>query len=297
MRRWTPIGVVGTVPSPPVPVFHAIVLGLVQGFSEFLPISSSGHLILVPWLFGWNDFAGYEGAESVKKAFDVSLHIGTLIAVVGYFRRELAVYVREGLRLVFSRQRPATVEGRIAWLLVLATVPAALVGAVFEDVIDEQLGKPWIIGVSLIVFGLLLWWADQRKGERPLDDLSVRDSIEVGVAQALALNPGTSRSGITITAARWVGFDRDSAARLSFLMSVPVIFGAVVFKVGKLVSDGIPDGLIGPMIAGIVTSAIAGWIAVWGTLRILRTQTFLPFVIYRVVLGLFVLGVVATGWR
>jgi undecaprenyl-diphosphatase len=280
-----------------VPIFHAIVLGLVQGLSEFLPISSSGHLILVPWLFGWDDFAGYEGAESVKKAFDVSLHIGTLIAVVGYFRRELAVYVREGLRLVFSRQRPATTEGRIAWLLVLATVPAALVGAFFEDWIDETLGEPWIIAVSLIVFGLLLWWADQKRGERLLDELNVPDALKVGAAQALALNPGTSRSGITITTARWIGFDRDAAARLSFLMSVPVIAGAVVFKVGKLFADGIPDGLVAPMIAGIITSAIAGWIAVWGTLKIVRTQTFLPFVIYRVVLGVAVLGVLATGWR
>jgi undecaprenyl-diphosphatase len=277
-----------------VPIFHAIVLGLVQGLSEFLPISSSGHLILVPWLFGWDDFAG---DESVKKAFDVSLHIGTLIAVAGYFRHDLVVYIREGLRLLVRRQRPASVEGRIAWLLVLATVPAALVGAIFEDWIDESLGEPWIIGVSLIVFGLLLWWADQQKGERPLDDLGVADSLKVGAAQALALNPGTSRSGITITAARWTGFDRDSAARLSFLMSIPVIFGAVVFKVGSLAADGIPDGLIGPMIVGIITSAIAGWVAVWGTLRILRTTTFLPFVIYRVVLGVAVLAILATGWR
>ena len=280
-----------------MPILHAIVLGLVQGLSEFLPISSSGHLILVPWLFGWNDFSGYEGAESVKKAFDVSLHIGTLIAVVAYFRRELVVYVREGLRLVVRRERPVTVEGRIAWLLVLATVPAALVGALFEDWIDEELGKPWIIGVSSIAFALLLWWADQQRGSRPLDDLRARDALKVGAAQALALNPGTSRSGITITAARWTGFDRDSAARLSFLMSIPVIAGAVVFKMGSLAVDGIPEGLVGPMVVGIITSAIAGWFAVWGTLRLLRTQTFLPFVIYRVLLGIAVLAIAASGWR
>jgi undecaprenyl-diphosphatase len=280
-----------------VPILHAIVLGLVQGLSEFLPISSSGHLILVPWLLGWNDFAGYEGAESIEKAFDVSLHIGTLIAVAAYFRRELAVYIREGVLMVVRRDRPRTVEGRIAWLLLLATVPAAIVGAVFEQQIDEHLGEPWIIGVSMIVFGLLLWWADQQKGDRPLDDLSTADAVKVGAAQALALNPGTSRSGITITAARWVGFDRDSAARLSFLMSVPVIAGAVLFKAVKLANDGIPDGLVWPMIVGIVTSAIAGWFAVWGTLKLLRTQTFLPFVIYRVLLGVAVLGIAASSWR
>jgi undecaprenyl-diphosphatase len=280
-----------------VPIFHAIVLGLVQGLSEFLPISSSGHLILVPWLLGWNDFAGYDGAESVEKAFDVSLHLGTLVAVVAYFRRELAVYVRDGVSMVIHRDRPATVEGRIGWLLLLATVPAALVGAVFEDQIDKHLGKPVIIGISMIVFGLLLWWADQQKGSRPLEDLGTADAIKVGAAQALALNPGTSRSGITITAARWIGFDRDSAARLSFLMSVPVIAGAVLFKGLKLAKDGIPDGLLWPMVVGIITSAIAGWFAVWGTLRLLRTTTFLPFVIYRVLLGIFVIGVAASSWR
>jgi undecaprenyl-diphosphatase len=276
---------------------HAIVLGLVQGLSEFLPISSSGHLILVPWLFGWHDFSGYEGAESIEKAFDVALHLGTLIAVVAYFRHELAVYIREGVLMVVQRDRPPTVEGRIAWLLLLATVPAALVGAVFEQQIDEHLGEPWIIGVSLIFFGLLLWWADQQKGIRSLEQLNVPDALKVGAAQALALNPGTSRSGITITAARWVGFNRDSAARLSFLMSVPVIAGALLFKGLKLAKDGIPDGLVGPMIVGIITSAIAGWFAVWGTLKLLRTTTFLPFVIYRVLLGVAVLGIAASGWR
>ena len=272
-------------------------LGLVQGLSEFLPISSSGHLILVPWLFGWNDFSGYEGAESIQKAFDVALHLGTLIAVVAYFRHDLAVYVREGVMMVIDRDRPRTVEGRIAWLLLLATVPAALVGAVFEDQIDKHLGQPWIIGVSMIVFGLLLWWADQKQGIRKLEELNVPDALKVGAAQALALNPGTSRSGITITAARWIGFDRDSAARFSFLMSVPVIAGALLFKGLKLAKDGIPDGLVWPMIVGIITSAIAGWIAVWGTLKLLRTTTFLPFVIYRVLLGIAVLGIAASSWR
>ena len=277
-----------------MPIVHAIVLGLVQGLSEFLPISSSGHLILVPWLFGWDDF---DGNESVAKAFDVSLHIGTLIAVVAYFRRELMVYVREGLRLVFERRQPTTVDGRIAWLLVLATVPAALVGAVFEDQIDERLGKPWIIGVSLIVFGIVLWLADRLKGTRRLEQFSAREALMVGAAQALALNPGTSRSGITITAARWTDFDRDAAARLSFLMSVPVIAGAVVLKVGRLIVDGIPDGLLAPMLVGIATSAVSGWVAVWGTMRLIRTRSFTPFVVYRIVAGTAVLIILASGWR
>jgi undecaprenyl-diphosphatase len=288
---------VGRVPSDPVPLLHAFVLGLVQGLSEFLPISSSGHLILVPWLFGWDDFAGMENAESMKKAFDVSLHIGTLVAVVAYFRRDLVVYVREGLRMVVQRDKPATREGRIAWLLLLATMPAALVGAVLEDWIDTTLGEPWIIAVSLIVFGIVLWWADRRAGQRVIDGFATRDALVIGAAQALALNPGTSRSGITITASRVAGFDRDAAARISFLMSLPVTAGAVVLKMARLVADGIPDGLLGPMIVGILTSAVSGWFAVWGTLRLIRTRSFAPFVVYRVVLGVAVLGIISAGWR
>jgi undecaprenyl-diphosphatase len=212
----------------PVPIFHAIVLGLVQGLAEFLPISSSGHLILVPWLFGWNDF----DSASTQKAFDVALHLGTLIAVVAYFRKDLVVYVREGLRLVFNRERPASPEGKLAWLLVVSALPAAAVGAIFEETIDEVLGTPTLIALSLIFFGLVLAWADRRPGSRVIDEYGTRDAVEVGLAQVLALNPGTSRSGITITAARTIGFSRDAAARISFLMSIPVTTGAVVFKMG-----------------------------------------------------------------
>jgi undecaprenyl-diphosphatase len=279
-----------------VPIFHAIVLGLVQGLSEFLPISSSAHLILVPWLFGWNDFEGLGGA-SVQKAFDVALHIGTLVAVVAYFRRDLQVYVTKGVQLVVRRERPVDPEGRLAWLLVLSAVPAAAVGALFENTIDERLGTPFIIAISMIVFGLLLWVADKSTGRRSIERYGARDAVMVGAAQALALNPGTSRSGITITASRFLGFDRDAAARVSFLMAIPVTAGAIVFKVGKLVADGIPDGLLVPMIVGIITSAISGWLAVWGTLRLVRTHSFTPFVVYRVALGVLVLAILATGWR
>lgn len=279
-----------------MPIYHAIILGLVQGLSEFLPISSSGHLILVPWLFGWNDFEGIGGA-SVQKAFDVALHIGTLIAVVAYFRRDLARYVTKGIGLVVRRERPVDPDGRLAWLLVLSALPAAAVGAVFENTIDEQLGTPFIIACSLIFFGLLLYVADRRTGTRTIDDYRAGDALKVGAAQVLALNPGTSRSGITITAARFLGFDRDAAARASFLMAIPVTAGAIVFKVGKLAADGIPDGLLGPMIVGIITSGISGWIAVWGTLRLVRTHSFTPFVIYRVALGVAVLLILASGWR
>ncbi len=276
-----------------MPIFHAIVLGIVQGLAEFLPISSSGHLLLVPWLFGWDDLAD----AGVKKAFDVSLHIGTLVAVVAYFRRDLVIYVREGLRLVVSRQRPTSPEGRLAWLLVVSALPAAAVGALFEETIDEVLGTPALIAVSLIVFGLVLAWADRRTGTRTIEEYRGKDALLVGAAQALALNPGTSRSGITITAARTFGFSRDAAARISFLMSIPVTTGAVVFKMTKLLIDGIPADLRVPMVVGIVTSGLAGWVAVWGTIRLVRTRSFMPFVIYRCVLGVVVLVVIAAGWR
>jgi undecaprenyl-diphosphatase len=281
------------VELPSVPIIHAVILGLVQGLSEFLPISSSGHLLLVPWLFNWHDFDN----SAIEKAFDVALHLGTLVAVVGYFRRELVVYVREGLRLVVHRERPATPEGRLAWLLVLSSLPAAVAGALFEKMIDDKLGKPGLIAVSLIVFGVLLGLADRRAGSRNLDDFDRDDAVKVGAAQVLALNPGTSRSGITMTAARYLGFTRDAAARASFLMAIPVTAGAVAYKLLKLAKDGVPSGLGVPMIVGIVTAGISGWAAVWGMLRLIRTRSFMPFVIYRCALGVLVLVILAAGWR
>jgi len=275
-----------------VPIYQAIILGIVQGLSEFLPISSSGHLLLVPWLAGWEELD-----PSIKKSFDVALHLGTLVAVVGYFWRDVTTYVVEGTKLVFDRKVPPTTDGKLAWLFVLATLPAAAVGALFEDQIDTRLGTPTIIGISLIAFGVLLAIADRSLGRRKVEDFRAKDALIVGAAQALALNPGTSRSGITMTAGRFLGFDREAAVRISFVMSIPVIFGAVVFKFGGLISDGIPDGLLVPLIVGIITSCLAGLLAVWGTLKIVRTSSFMPFVIYRIALGVLVLIVVATGAR
>ena len=276
-----------------MPILHAIVLGLVQGLSEFLPISSSGHLLLVPWLFDWHDFDD----ESTEKAFDVALHIGTVVVTIVYFRRDLVRYVRAGLRAVVHRGEPLTTDGRVGWLLLLSTIPAAAVGAVFEDQIDENLGTPGIIAISLILGGVLLAVADRAGGRRTVEQYGVRDAVAVGAAQALALNPGTSRSGITITAGRFLGFDRDSAARISFLMMIPVTGGAVAFKMAGLLADGIPSDLRVPMLVGIVTSGLSGWLAVWGTLRLVRTRSFMPFVIYRIAAGVVVLAILATNWR
>ena len=276
-----------------MPIIHAIVLGLVQGLSEFLPISSSGHLLLTPWLFGWNDFSDV----SVEKAFDVALHLGTLIAVIAYFRKDLVVYVRDGLRMVVQKEKPRTSEGRLAWLLVVASIPAALFGAIAGNWVDEHLGKPVIIAASLIVFGLLLAWADRRLGKRKFEEMNSRDAIFIGLAQVIALNPGTSRSGISISAARILGFDRDTAVRFSFLLSVPVTAGAVAVKLLELFKDGIPEGLVMPMIVGIVTAGISGWLAVAGLLKLIRSKSFDAFVIYRVIAGVAILAIAASSWR
>ena len=278
-------------------ILHAIVLGIVQGLTEFLPISSSGHLEIVPWLFNWDDF----DSQATAKAFDTALHLGTLVAVLFYLRRELAVYLRDGLAVVLKRGGPATSSGKRAWFLVASAIPAGIVGVIFEDSITERLGTPTLIAVSLIVFGLLLMWADRRatstQNSRDVTQLSLRDALVIGAAQVLALNPGTSRSGITITAARLSGYSRDAAARLSFLMSVPIVGGAVLFKLVQLWRDGIPSGLAVPMMVGIVSAGVSGWIAMWSMIRLVRTKSFSPYVVYRVVFGAAILLLVATNVR
>jgi undecaprenyl-diphosphatase len=274
-------------------IFHAIVLGLVQGLTEFLPISSSGHLILAPWLFGWNDFNDI----AIQKAFDTSLHLGTLIAVLFYLRADLVPYVREGIKVVVTPKKANKTVGRRAWMFVLSAVPAGIAGAIAEEWITEKLGTPAMVAISLMVFGAILIWADRQVGTRDVDTFSTRDALLIGAAQVIALNPGTSRSGITITAARKFGFSRDAAARVSFLMSVPVIGGAVLLKLAKLAKDGIPDGLLTPMIVGIIAAGISGWIAMWGMIRLLRSRSFTPFVMYRFVAGFSVLALLATSFR
>jgi len=276
-----------------VSIFHAIVLGLVQGLTEFLPISSSGHLILAPWLFGWNDFNDIE----IQRAFDAALHLGTLVAVLFYLRADLIPYVREGIKVVVAPKKANKTIGRRAWMFVLSAVPAGIAGAIAENWITEKLGTPALIAISLMLFGAVLVWADRQTGTRDLNSFSTRDALLIGAAQVLALNPGTSRSGITITAARTFGFSRDAAARVSFLMSVPVIGGAVLLKLTKLAKDGIPEGLLTPMIVGIVAAGISGWIAMWGMIRLLRSRSFTPFVMYRFAVGIGVLSLLATSVR
>ena len=271
-----------------MPILHAIILGITQGLSEFLPISSSGHLILVPWLFGWDELTRN---PELNKSFDVALHVGTFVGALAYFRLDV-VRIVEGALGSLRKRAVETPDERLAWLLVLSTVPAALVGVLFEGFIEERLGDPWLIGVMLIVFGLVLWWADRLPERRPEDAWRARDAVLMGVAQALALQPGVSRSGVTMSMARWLGFDRAAAARLSFLMSIPVIAGAVLLSVGGLVADGgVPPGFGPAFFWGIVASAITGFIAVWLLLKAIRRLSLLPYVAYRVVAGTAVIAI------
>jgi undecaprenyl-diphosphatase len=276
-------------------ILHAIILGITQGFTEFFPISSSGHLALIPWLFGWNDFAGN---ETLAKGFDVALHLGTLVGAVAYFRKDLWRYLKGGLAAVFKRDEPITQDGRIAWLLVVSSIPAAVIGAGLNSAIEGLDDQFWLIGVMLIVFGFVLLWADRLDGDRTLASYNLRDALVMGFAQALALQPGVSRSGVTITVGRWLRLDRDTAARISFLMSLPVIAGAGLFQFAKVQTDGgIPDSFLAPFFWGMVAAGISGFGAVWFTLRLVRTHTFTPFVVYRVVVGTGVLVLAASTVR
>src|SRR5437588_8263502 len=221
-----------------IPVLHAIVLGITQGLSEFLPISSSGHLILVPWLFNWHELDKF---KDLNKTFDVALHAGTFAGAVAYFWRDLVVLVPAGLRAAARRSIESRDE-QLAWLLLLSAVPGAVVGALFESVIEDNLGQPWLIAVMLILFGAVLLVADRAPRRLEYEDFRLREAVVMGLCQAVALQPGVSRAGVTITGGRVLGFDRDAAARVSFLMSLPIIGGAALYKGLKLARDGIPHG-------------------------------------------------------
>jgi undecaprenyl-diphosphatase len=271
-----------------VSILHAVVLGIVQGLAEYLPVSSSGHLIFVPWLLGWDDFAG-DG--SLKKAFDVALHLGTLVGAVAYFRSDIRRLARAAI--VGPRK-----DGRLAWLIVLSAVPAAISGALLADTIEENTDQVWLVAVMLIVGALALAWADGVLGRRTMDEVSLRDAAVMGVGQALALQPGVSRSGVTMTLGRYMGLGRDAAVRFAFMMSLPITAGALVYKAVDVNAEGgIPADMRAAFCWGIVSSAVTGYIAVWGILKLVRNRSFASFVLYRLVAGLAVLALVAAPFR
>jgi undecaprenyl-diphosphatase len=275
-----------------VSILQAIVLGLTQGVTEFAPISSSGHLILVPWLFGWSILDD----PNLNKTFDVALHVGTLVGALAYFRRDVWRYL-----VAFGQSARArsitTTDQRLAWALVIGTIPGAVAGALFEDVIQEHLGQPWLIAVMLAVFGVVLYAVDRAaRSDRTIDDVTVRRGGILGLAQALALQPGVSRSGVTMTAGRLLGLDRESAARFSFLLAMPIIAGAGLYKALDLVQTGF-QGYASEFFWGFVSSAVSGFLVIWGLLRYLRSHDFKIFMVYRLAVAALVLGVIALGVR
>jgi undecaprenyl-diphosphatase len=279
--------------GPALSILQAIVLGITQGATEFAPVSSSGHLILVPWLFGWSILQDPE----LNKTFDVALHMGTLVGALAYFWRDVARYLTAWVRSIRSRSIRGTDE-RLAWALVIGTIPGAVAGAAFEGFITDTLGQPWLIAVMLAVFGVVLYVVDRLASERRhLDDVTVRDGLVLGVAQALALQPGVSRSGVTITAGRAFGLDRPTAARFSFLLSLPIIAGAGVFKGADLARSGIPAGMGWPFVWGMIASAVSGFLVIWFMLAYLRRRDFALFMWYRLAVAALVFLVIALGIR
>ena len=258
-------------------IFQAIVLGLIQGLTEFLPISSSAHLTLAPLVLGWKD---------PGLAFDVALHFGTLIAVLWYFRDEWTALIKAAGQVVRTR-RVDTVEKRRLVYLIIATIPGALGGLLFEDKAETVFRAPTITAIALIVMGSILWAVDKAASkDRHVDGMKWIDALLIGLAQVIALVPGVSRSGSTITAGRALRFDRQSAAVFSFLMSMPIIAAAVVLKGREVLQHG---GVTAPVIAGVLAAAISSWLAIRILLRYVTRHSYGIFAVYRIILGALVL--------
>jgi undecaprenyl-diphosphatase len=264
--------------------FEAIILGVVQGLTEFLPISSSAHLLILSQLFGWDD----PGA-----AFTAVTQIGTEMAVIIYFRREIGAILRAWARSITNADARRDPDARIGWLVLIGTIPIAVLGVLFKDQIETIARNLWLVSMMLIIFGILLGVADalgaRVKTER---DLTVRDGILFGLAQSLALIPGVSRSGATITAGLTLGYTRAAAARYAFLLAVPAVLASGLFEARKIGDETVAWGptLLATVIAFSVGLAVIAWLMKW-----LTTRTYLPFVIYRVCLGLLVMLLLAFG--
>jgi undecaprenyl-diphosphatase len=264
---------------------QAIVMGIVQGLTEFLPVSSSGHLIIVPYLAGWHD------PFITSLAFSVMLHIGTLVALLLYFRGDWLRLVPAGFATIRDRSFDGDPDRRTAWLLVVATVPALVIGVLLNDVVEKRFREVGLVALMLVVGGAILWLAERRGSRRLLGvDLTFPKAVGIGLAQAIALVPGISRSGISISAGLFAGLDRESAARFSFLMATPVTAAAAAYETLKVVRGDIGVAVeLGPMVAGMATSLVFGVVAIAALLRFLRTRSTDIFVAYRVVLAAIVL--------
>lgn len=258
---------------------QVIILALIQGLTEFLPISSSAHLILPAQLFGWQD----QGLS-----FDVAVHIGSLLAVILYFRQEIWAMLTAWLASIFKGQHRD--DSKLAWWIILATLPAVILGFTFKDMIETHLRGPGVIAITTVIFGLLLWLADKMSRDELTEyQTGWRKALLIGFAQALALIPGTSRSGATITAALMLGLKREAAARFSFLMSIPVILGAALLMGKDLVSEGVAIDYQA-LALGVVMSFAAAYLCIHLFLKVISKMGMMPFVIYRLALGIFLCG-------
>lgn len=280
-------------------ILQALVLGIVQGATEFIPISSSAHLVLVPWLLGW---AFNSRAEEV--AFDVLLHWGTLLAVVLYFWRDLVVLIGAAVRGLVRGRPLETPEARLAWLIVLATIPAAILGAAFKDFFESVFSAPATVAALLLVTGLILAISERLTQHRasarlvrPWHSLTWLDALAVGVAQAVSILPGISRSGATIAAGLGRGLEREAAARFSFLLSIPIIFGAGLVSFRDLAKTGRMELPVAVLIAGFVGAAIIGYISIAALLAYLRRQSLYIFAVYCWAVGAFCLVIALLGLR
>jgi undecaprenyl-diphosphatase len=263
---------------------RALVLGILQGLGEFLPISSSGHLIAVPWLLGWPDSG---------LAFDVALHLGTLAAVAGAFWRDWVRLLTAGARGALSGKPLADPDSRLLLYLALATIPGAVAGKLLEDWAETTFRSPVLVATTMAVMGAVLWLADRRANRVPGDEhVSLRDALLIGFAQALALVPGTSRSGATITMALFLGLRREAAARFSFLLALPITAGAALLKVPVLFQGGADTG---PVLLGMLAAGVSGFLAIRLLLSYVRKRDYLPFVLYRFAFSALLWGAIL--WR
>lgn len=268
-----------------MPLYQAMVLAIVQGLTEFLPISSTAHLTLFPWLLGWKD---------PGLTFDIALHAGTLVAVLVYFWRHWLEMLATALGRNWFGGPRLGLNRRLLWFLVVATLPAGAAGWLFEHAAEEQLRSPMVIGTALVVVGLLMW-AGERVGIQRLQlkEVGFLDSALVGIAQALAVIPGVSRSGITMTAGLFRGMTREATARFSFLLSTPIIAGAALKKGLEIRHAGLSPEMLMPFLVGVIVAGVVGYLVIAVLIRYLERRTFKIFVVYRVVVGVIIL---ALGW-
>lgn len=259
-------------------LLEAIVLGIVQGLTEFLPVSSSGHLLIVPWLMGW--------AEA-PFVFDTSLHIGTLVALFIYFRDDIKNLIKGFFKVLSTRDINSDFNGKLSLYVLAGTIPAGLVGLIFEKKIESTLHSPYVIVVTLIVWGILLWLIDKMgRKTKDLKDITLKDAMFIGISQALALVPGTSRSGVTMTAALFSNFNRETAARFSFLLSIPITTAAALYKLKDLFKMEITQNVIINFTCGVIVSGVVGYLCIAYLLKFLKTNSFAIFAIYRIFVGI-----------